>query len=198
MNINLWLAPVAPLSAALLADLDDADRSQAARIAHPQRRASFVSAHALLRRVLGDRVGLAPAAVPIDRSCRVCGGDDHGKPFVVGVDPPTVFSLSATPDLVALAVAGSGQLGLDIEDARAGRTWVRREAVLKATGHGLAIDPELVVVTGDRPRVLGWPLRELHDFHLLDLDPAPSIVGCVAWRGASEEPPTLSIWNWMW
>ncbi len=183
--IDVWLAPIAQHLGPLLDDLSAAELERAARINHPRRLASFVSAHSLVRRVLGERLSLAARDVPIDRACRTCGGDDHGKPFIVGVEPATVFSLSVAPTLVGVAVAASGSLGLDLDARTAGRTWVRREAVLKATGHGLTIDPARVLVTDEeaKPELLYWPLGPLRDVHLYDLEPTTDVIGCVAWRG---------------
>lgn len=195
MRIEVWLAPVVQPDDGLVADLDEAERAHANRINHPDRRAAYVSGHALTRRVIGRRIGLRPPDVPVDRFCRNCGAEDHGKPFVVGVVPPTVFSPSATAGMVGLAVAGSGSVGLDLDTWSAGRTWVRREAILKATGHGLAIDPTRVVVSGEdeSPRLLHWPEGPLTDLHLFDIAPTPEIVGCVAWRGWCAGPVTVTV-----
>lgn len=41
---------------------------------------------------------------------------------------------------------------------RAATAWVRTEALLKATGHGLAVDPGSVHISpGENPAVIGWP-----------------------------------------
>lgn len=64
----------------------------------------------------------------------------------------------------------------------AARAWVRTEAVLKATGHGLGISPRSVrVSTGDTPQVTRWPWGD-PDGHvsLFDLSPAGSYAGALA------------------
>ena len=64
----------------------------------------------------------------------------------------------------------------------AARTWVRTEAVLKATGHGLGVSPRSVrVTTGDAPRVTRWPWGE-PDGHvsLFDLSPDGPYAGALA------------------
>ena len=87
-------------------------------------------------------------------------------------------SLSRTPGLVVAAVSTAGPVGVDVEEV--GRaafpgfddvaahpqegsgdptvSWVRKEAVLKATGWGLAIDPRGVRLD-DGPRLLSWDER---------------------------------------
>ncbi len=64
----------------------------------------------------------------------------EGKPVLAG--GPS-FSLSHSAGRVACAIASSGEVGLDVEEPRAGRTvaalrdWTAREATLKASGVGL-------------------------------------------------------------
>lgn len=195
MNVDLWIAPAAPPSEGLLADLDDSEQARAAAISHPLTRRHFVAGHALLRRVLGRRLGLPPRAVPIDRACRHCGADDHGKPFVTGVDPPTVFSFSAASGVVAVAVASGGELGVDIEEPRprgwlrdcpgapsSARSWVRLEALLKATGHGLTVEPTALLITEEAgvPVLAKWPFGDPSAIRLIDFDATDTIAGCVA------------------
>jgi 4'-phosphopantetheinyl transferase len=169
-----------------LADLlDDTERERAERRSSPAR---FITAHALLRTVVGERLGTAPTAVRFDRACATCGSHSHGKPVVAG-HPEVFVSLSYSGDMAVVALTGVGEAGVDIEEvadtdfdgfatvtlaveelpamdavtaedlplARA-RVWARKEAVLKATGHGLVVDPREVVVTGplEKAELVEW------------------------------------------
>ena len=177
--------------------LDDHERERAGRRSSPAR---YIAAHALLRTVVGERLGIAPTAVRFERACATCGSTSHGKPVVAG-QPGLFVSLSYAGEMVVVAVTDVGEAGVDVEevadtdfdgfatvtlavdevsamDAMAGdalplaraRVWARKEAVLKATGHGLVVDPREVVVTGP-----GEP------------------AGLIAWRGEHPLPAPVRI-----
>ena len=90
----------------------------------------------------------------------------------------------ATSERAALADEPPGQLAA----ARA-RVWVRKEAALKASGHGLAIPlPRLTVTTSaGSPRVLSWRGRPewAESLVLQDFCAGEGYVGCVAVRPPS-------------
>lgn len=133
---------------------------------------------------------LLPDARFVSR-CPSCGGD-HGRVRVEGVD--AAVSVSYVPGWAVVAVTDAyGRIGIDGVPTDAGgldrvlpggadaRAWARVEAVLKADGRGLAVDPVQVAVhesaNGWRARVdrdttaqwLGW-----------DLDGPPGVVVAVA------------------
>ncbi len=124
-------------------------------------------------RLLADLVTWHVGAVlEIGRRCRRCGSARHGQPFVE--DDVVHVSLGRAPGLVLAAVSTAGPVGVDGEPAgRAGfpgfddvavhpqegsreptRTWVRKEALLKATGWGLTVDPRRVRL--DDRRLVSW------------------------------------------
>lgn len=98
-------------------------------------------------------------SAPVRRRCDRCGSLEHGRPVVLP-DGPYV-SITHTAGLVAVAVTGLGPVGVDVERVRdldvasvaarvigdldgpvsdaTGflRAWVRKEAVVKATGDGI-------------------------------------------------------------
>jgi 4'-phosphopantetheinyl transferase len=137
------------------------ERERAARFRSPDLARRFAACRCLLRRVLGETLGVAPAGLRF-------ASDAHGKPGLPQ-HPRLHFNLSHCEDRVAIAVADA-PVGIDVErvgrftaddplaatilaapelaawsalprDARAlalARAWVAKEAVLKACAVGLA------------------------------------------------------------
>ena len=74
----------------------------------------------------------------------------------------------ASGGIAALAVSDAGPVGIDVEALTISApspgltTWVRKESVVKATGHGLTIDPDLIEVTPPdlAPALVAWPQAE--------------------------------------
>ena len=155
--------------------LDDRERERAARRGNPAR---YTTAHALLRTAVAQRVGGTPQDLVFDRTCATCGSHRHGKPTVAGHPELSVsLSYAGGLAVVALSRGGEVGVDVEVVDdsdfegfnavtldpseapgldrvgadqlglARA-RVWARKEAVLKASGHGLAVDPRQVVVSG--------------------------------------------------
>jgi 4'-phosphopantetheinyl transferase len=167
----------------------------------------YLAAWALVRAVLGTALGCAPAAVPIYRRCATCGKLGHGKPRVAGRGPE--FSLSHAGGGVLLAVNGETAVGADLEIATRTvdeigqmvqgpgeapvfgpalvRRWVRKEAVLKATGDGLAVGMRSFAVSEPDapPRLATWPGdRGLpRRLALLDLACQPGYLAALAVMG---------------
>ncbi|WP_249669494.1 4'-phosphopantetheinyl transferase family protein [Cellulomonas hominis] len=146
--------------------------------AAPAHRDAVASALLLARCFLADACGVAPDTVRIRRRCPRCGSTDHGVPWAARADggPVPHLSTSRTGDRVAVALSDAGPVGIDVErrDADPGRTlaavalapgetpaagpdgllrtWVRKEAVLKAAGTGLTVDPRALVIADGVPR----------------------------------------------
>jgi len=167
----------------------------------------FLTAWALARLILSEALGVAPDAVNIVRSCPRCGAD-HGKPQIH--DEGWQLSLSHAGERVFVAVSAQVPVGVDVErvpaepeitDRLAGvvlhkletpagdpaallRYWVRKEAVLKATGHGLLMPMAALAVTppGDDARLLDYPddLAPAGRVAVRDLPIAPPYLAAVA------------------
>ena len=150
--------------------LSPVERSRAARFHNERDRRRFVVARGTLRTLLGDHAGLAPERVPITTQ-------PGGKPVLavsdsihfnvshcgelalfaiadreIGID---LERLNQTNDIARVAAhffapeESAAFERLD-EPERARfffRTWVRKEAYLKASGKGFAIDPAKVRIS---------------------------------------------------
>jgi len=112
----------------------------------------------------------------------------------VGVDVEAIRPLGEELSLRILSEAEKPVLArLAAADRSAAllRYWTRKEALLKATGHGLAISPHRLTVTAPaQPAALvAWaaapPLAA--EVHLQDLNPGPDHVGCLAILGSRPE-----------
>ena len=208
-----WARPddVDPLHDSLLAPEDLLRR---ARLRQPADRHRLTAAVAVLRMVVGTHVGVPPARVEIDRSCRGCGGQ-HGKPRLPGVQ----VSVSHSGDTIAVAISLDGPVGVDVEEiglhdpAELGRLaadvlapeehavleqlpgrdrargfltyWTRKEALVKATADGLSVPFESVVVS--RPSDPPRLLRwegRAPAVSLHTLDAPRGVVGTLAVLGA--------------
>ena len=156
---------------ALAALLSREERVRAGRFRWAQNRRRFVVAHAVLRRLLGARVGQEPGDVMLARG-------RGGKPALRHPGDGLCFSMSRSHEVALYALARRRQVGVDIEwlrplpdaaplaayvlsphehgdwaafprDRRAVAlltAWTRKEAVLKAAGSGLRRSPASVEV----------------------------------------------------
>jgi len=92
----------------------------------------------------------------------------------------TVWRVLGRPP-VSEAPEGEGESGPEAT-LTAAMAWVRTEAVLKATGYGLAVDIRSVEIsTGARPRVTRWPWGDpLGRVSLFDLNPGRPYAAALA------------------
>ncbi|MFE9929346.1 4'-phosphopantetheinyl transferase family protein [Streptomyces sp. NPDC005533] len=146
--------------------LDADERTRAARMIKPADRHRYLAAHLGLRIILAAYLNLPPERVRLTREdCPTCGGP-HGRPATP--DGPLHYNLSHSGDLAYLALATrpvgidiertpTPQAVTDVlhtlhpeettelaslpeaqRPQALARVWTRKEAALKATGHGLA------------------------------------------------------------
>jgi 4'-phosphopantetheinyl transferase len=142
--------------------LDDQERATAARFLRPGLADRYRAAHCVLRHLLGRFTGVAAAELRFDRRCAHCADPRHGKPRVRGRD--VEFSLSHSEQLAAVAISTGRPVGVDVERIRDGDQlvtllgvsddgdpadftgWALREAVSKAAGLGLVVNPVLTPI----------------------------------------------------
>lgn len=144
---------------------------------------------------------LLPGARFVSR-CPLCGGD-HGRIRVEGVD--AAVSVSYLPGWTVVAVTREyGRIGVDavptdaagLERVLPGETdardWARVEAVLKADGRGLAVDPAQVVVEESADGWRAWIVEHPDDRNSTaewrgwDLDGPEGVVAALAVDGPAE------------
>jgi 4'-phosphopantetheinyl transferase len=168
------------------------------------RREQFVAGRALLRRavrlLLPETEGAKFSAL-----CEACGGA-HGTPRVIGADAPRiVLSLSHTEGLtIAAATDRYEALGVDVEAADVGPSgtahrglsllrepaatladWARVEAVLKADGRGLLVDPAAVRIAEDDAGTFAKIADGAARYRLISPDAGTGLAGLLA-NGAFE------------
>lgn len=213
-----WARPRDPSAHPRLVSLLDVhERERMAALRRDADRARYLAAHALTRVVLGEHLGLDPAGLVLDRTCRC--GRPHGKPRLAGRPDAPGFSLTHSGELVGVAL-GPGPVGIDVEHRRTltsldrlaghvlspaerGRgdldthtflvTWTRKEALLKATGDGLSSPMDAITLSGphEHPRVHAWDGGRHGPVWLADLStPEPGHPAALA--GFGEEPPTVT------
>jgi 4'-phosphopantetheinyl transferase len=198
--------------------MNAAERARAGRFVHEKDRLGFVAAHAGLRLVLGEKLGLRPQDVGIRAPL-------HRKPELVD-HRHLHFNLTHAGDIALIAVTSRAPLGVDVEPLRAMSDmapvaetvfcdaeiaawravpdalreraffcgWTRKEALIKATGEGFRADLKALCVVLDpaaRPAVLASPPSDEPPWHLAHLEPRSGYVGAVAMR--SEAPFAVSM-----
>jgi 4'-phosphopantetheinyl transferase len=157
--------------------LDAAGRSAAlARLSAPERERAELEPRAKLDTFLVGRVllrdtasavsGVPAETLTVEATCPDCGGP-HGAPSIHGAN--VFVSLAHCASMVVAVASLRGPVGVDVEErteASPGRLaaiealtgegslrrWTRTEAILKADGRGLRVDPAELIFDGD----VGW------------------------------------------
>jgi 4'-phosphopantetheinyl transferase len=182
---EVWVADIALCRPEHDGLLDDAERARAERFVHLADRSKFVLGVALLKLAVGATADLEPESVHVIREAR-------GRPRVA--DSDLNVSVSHSGSVVAVALTRAGEVGIDVETRhpdgleRLGERiatpservsdpsdllvyWCRKESVLKATGEGLRLPMQEVIVSppGEAARLVSYRGARL-DATMTDLD----------------------------
>jgi 4'-phosphopantetheinyl transferase len=211
---QLWWASAAADRPSLVELLDRDERARHSRFVRAIDRSLFAVSHALTRLVTGHHADVPPRALgyaPPPRAGakpRFAGAASalqfsisHSGSHVVlavsrdvsvGVDLAAIDPHPPEPSmLAAVLTAGERQVLAATSATRRpwafSRYWARKEALLKATGHGLAMPPHLIAVSGpaEAPALLAWAHRgrPAATLHLYDLQPAEGYCAALATLG---------------
>jgi 4'-phosphopantetheinyl transferase len=192
------------------ADLDDAERARAASFVFARDRDRFVRAHGYVRRKLGTFVGLAPKDVPIvagdGEKPYVEGGGvsfnlSHSGSLAVlamtggadvGIDLETLDRSNRLEDdldgLASVCMTGEEQAALAIlpPTQRVRRFlsyWTAKEARMKLTGEGMALEPHTIALDLSGGLAVGYlrPRGSRADLRFVRLS-RPDAICCLAFR----------------
>jgi 4'-phosphopantetheinyl transferase len=126
----------------------------------------------------------SPDDVRVTRTCVRCGGA-HGRPRLLGPGRRALWGSVAHSETMTIVAIGRRPIGIDLEEGAGDelRTWVRKEAALKATGDGLAVDPDRLELgpAGAPPHVVRWHLAARRPpVRLADIELGPGRVAALA------------------
>jgi 4'-phosphopantetheinyl transferase len=207
---QVWWARPAAADSGLLGLLDEAERARHGRLLREEDRARFLAAHALVRIVAAGHAGVGPRAIAWAAAAphvkpRLAGAAaglqvslSHsaervvvaiGRGTAIGVDVERVDAAHEEDSLAESVLCADEHRELR---AVAGplrgwafcRYWTRKEAILKATGDGLSVEPALIAVTppGSPAGLVSWsgPARPARAVHLYDLAIGPDYAASLA------------------
>ncbi len=140
--------------------------AEAARFESEREPERFLAGRMLLRELAAELTGLPLECVTVTAACPDCGRE-HGQPRIDGL----FVSLSHAGAVTVAAASVTAPVGIDIEprevsperlgairDVAGGDDlahWTRIEAVLKADGRGLRVDPRAVSIDDDHATLDG-------------------------------------------
>jgi Phosphopantetheinyl transferase len=216
-EVHLWHFRLDLPPGAYLALLDPRERARHAARPRGPGRDRYAVAHGTKRLILGSRLGLPPARVPL----RV---GRWGKPEVAGSG--LRFSLAHSGDRALLGVCGHREIGVDVERPRSGldpvrfaarwfrpeeaarvaeagpadrwgeflRLWTRKEACVKAAGGRLA--QSLTLPVGHGPHTVADPSGRLPGSWWVDDVQGPEdCTAAVALAGTAPFRPVPHAWE---
>lgn len=228
-DIHVWKGEVgalARLGAALQSSLDAAELARAARFHHEADRNRFLLWHGLLRLLAAHYLERPAAALTFKAG-------EFGKPHMSGMDEGRLaFNLSHSGDLMLVAFARSGRVGVDVERWSAAlgaperariatsvfstgeqtalaqlpvelrraafyAVWTRKEAYVKATGHGISrgLDHFEVSVLPDAACIRSDSSEEsgIAHWRCFDLSPEPGYSAALATDIGAPHVVTMTV-----
>jgi len=193
--------------------LSPAEAVRAERLKSPLARNRFIAGRGMLRRILGQYLGIDPADVEI-------AAGEHGKPFLADSAANLRFNVSHADEILVLAVTVDVEIGVDIERIDAGkdihamarlafsrqeqeellampaaqqveafhRCWVRKEACLKACGRGFVLPGGSFSVSlrNEAPAEALVCCNEA-TWHVLDIDAPHNYCGALAFEARASD-----------
>ncbi len=192
--------------AALEKGLDQRETARADKIRARERREGYVVTHALARHAVAVAEGWRPPELRWEYRCSYCGSTDHGRPIIRGSSWNISLSRTRGFAAVVLGPMAVGldvecvDLGIDwVESGEMAFTaaeltnicstdsslvahrgcslWVRKEAVLKLLGIGLARSPgTFEVIDPGPPAELPKKGQGSHGDHFRAIDAAGSVL----------------------
>jgi 4'-phosphopantetheinyl transferase len=227
-EVHVWRASLemTPSQMKTMEDILSADElSRAGRYYFQKDRDYFIAARGLLRTILGKYLLIQPEELrfsygPFGKPA--LEGKTHGKTLCfnashshglalfscalereIGVDLEHIRSDISTGDITAQFFSKREAAALDAlpENVRQKAfftLWTRKEALMKADGRGLALDPhQYEVLTGQNelhiPRVQGEELQDGDIWSLRDLNAGPGYAAALAVKGQDWQ---LRCWQW--
>jgi 4'-phosphopantetheinyl transferase len=109
-GIRLWWCSLVGTASSLRSRegfLSPPERARASRFGHPQLRDRYVMGRGALRTILGEELGVHPAAIDIVRGTR-------GRPQLAG-EPRLDFNISHTGDVAIVGILQCARIGVDVE-----------------------------------------------------------------------------------
>ncbi len=225
MDVTVWHSSMKSASD-LIPFLDLPERKRLERFLRSEDGDRYATGRVLAKILVGEITGRHPSSVVLRSRCVRCGGE-HGKPQVegdggvqlsiahshervvaataavhVGVDVEHVRGLLNPAKLASSELSREeNRVRLSLDTAERDRAlltyWVRKEALLKATGLGLSIPPRLVTITPPElaPQLVWWEAADCRPpiAALADVDVGAAYIGCVA--VLSRGPATPSVFD---
>lgn len=186
--LQIWWSSLTAADRGVLDLLSATERARVESLERAADRGRSMVGAALVRVAVGAHLGVDPASVIVDRTCRECGRP-HGAPRIVGsgrgasgeVMPRVSVSHSGVLVVVALSDGPVGvdvQRAADLDDPAQAEAWVRREAALKFHAVATLDDVEEPVVRTLEP-------------------PRPGYVTALATSGGTpdQHDPLMTAWN---